>query len=163
MRFRLAALAIALVGFLAINYSGNEYGQRLILDQIDTPEEVGRGLSAEDTRLESELDMLSQMRTMIDTLDALGIRTNDAIELRERYRASVDHLERLRISYFMSQTIWRQTVMNMIWGILIVIFLLPLALVLDRRYPVGRIRTDEEVQPPFTGISGIDEETEFPE
>lgn len=163
MRFRLAALAIALVGFLAINYSGNEYGQRLILDQIDTPEEVGRGLSAEDTRLESEIDILSRMRTMIDTFDALGIRTNEAIELRERYRTSVDHLERLRVSYFMSQTIWRQTVMNMIWGILVVIFLLPLALVLDRRYPVGRIRTDEGVQTASTGTSGINEETEFPE
>ena len=163
MRFRLAALAIALVGFLAINYSGNEYGQRLILDQIDTPEEVGRELSAEDRRLEGEIELLSSMRAMIDTFDALGVQTIDAVEFRRKYRATVDHLERLRVSYFMSQTIWRQTVMNMLWGILVVIFLLPLALVLDRRYPVGRIRTDEGVQTASTGTSGIDEETEFPE
>ncbi len=163
MRFRLAALAVALLGFLVINYASNEYGQKLVLNQIDTPEEVGQGLSAEDMRLEGEIEMLSSMRAMIDTFDALGVQTIDAVEFRRKYRATMDHLERLRISYFMSQTIWRQTVMNLIWGIVVVIFLLPLALVLDQRYPVGRIRADEEIMIADSGTSDTDGKTEFPE
>ncbi len=163
MRFRLAALAVALLGFLAINYTSNEYGQKLVLNQIDTPEEVGQGLSAEDMRLEGEIEMLSSMRAMIDTFDALGVQTIDAVEFRRKYRATMDHLERLRISYFMSQTIWRQTVMNLIWGIVVVIFLLPLALVLDQRYPVGRIRADEEIMIADSGTSDTDGKTGFPE
>ena len=163
MRFRLAALAVALLGFLAINYTSNEYGQKLVLNQIDTPEEVGQGLSAEDIRLEGEIEMLSSMRAMIETFDALGVQTIDAVEFRRKYRATMDHLERLRISYFMSQTIWRQTVMNLIWGIVVVIFLLPLALVLDQRYPVGRIRADEEIMIADSGTSDTDGKTGFPE
>jgi len=163
MRFRLAALAVALFGFLAINYTSNEYGQKLVLNQIDTPEEVGQGLSAEDMRLEGEIEMLSSMRAMIDTFDALGVQTIDAVEFRRKYRATMDHLERLRISYFMSQTIWRQTVMNLIWGIVVVIFLLPLALVLNQRYPVGRIRADEEIMIADSGTSDTYGKTGFPE
>ncbi len=156
MRFRLAALAVALLGFLVINYTSNEYGQKLILNQIDNPEKVGQGLSVEDARLESELEMLVSMRALIDTFDALGIQTIDAAELRREYRASMDHLERLRISYFMSQTTWRQTVMNLIWGSIVVIFLLPLALVLDQRYPVGRIRADDGIMIVDSGTSDAD-------
>ena len=143
MRFRMATLAVALIGFLAINYAGNQYGQRLILEQINTPGEVGQGLSVEDTRLESELEVLSRMNAMIGTVDALGYGTAAAAEIRRDYRASVDHLERIRISYFLSQTIWRQTLWNLIWGVVVVLFFLPLALLLDQRYPVGPIRTDE--------------------
>ena len=157
MRFRLAALAVALLGFLAINYTSNEYGQKLIMNQVDNPDTVGQGLSVEDTRLEGELQLLTSMRAMIDTLDALGIQTTDAAELRREYRASVDHLQRLRISYFMSQTIWRQTVINLIWGSLAVIFLLPLALVLDQRYPVGRIRPDGGITIAESGTSDADQ------
>ncbi len=144
MRFRLVGLAVALIGFLVINYLGNQYGQSLILQQIDSPAEAGQGMTADDARLVGEIETLKRMRVMIDTLDALGVETVDNIELRQEYRASVDHLERLRMSYFLSQAIWRQTIRNMIWGIVVVIFLLPLALLLDQRYPVGRVRPGDE-------------------
>jgi hypothetical protein len=159
MRFRLIALALALIGFLVINHFGNQYGQNLILPRIDTPESVGQGMTAEDARLESEIDVLAKTRAMIDTLDALGVETVDAAELRREYRASVDHLSRLRMSYFLSQAIWRQTMGNMIWGVVVVIFLLPIAQVLDHRFPVGRLRTDEESETADPAPPRSDQET----
>jgi len=162
MRFRMVTLTIALIGFLVINHLGNQNGQRLILRQIDTPEEVGQGLSAEDSRLESEYEVLTRMRVLIDTLDALGVETVDAVELRRDYRATMDHVERLRMSYFLSQALWRQTIRNMIWGIIVVIFLLPLAVMLDQRYPVGRIRPDADQDDGDPGHPGTDPETAFP-
>jgi len=162
MRFRLITLTIALIGFLVINHLGNQYGQRLILRQIDAPEEAGQGLTVDDIRLESEIEMLTRMRTMIDTLDALGVETVDAVELRREYRASVDHLVRIRISYFLSQALWRQTIRNMIWGIIVVIFLLPLALILDQRYPVGRLKPGDQRGDGDSDFPGSDQETAQP-
>lgn len=161
MRYRLLSLAVMLAGFLAINYFFNETGQKLIMGQIDTPETAGIGLSIDDARLEAELKTLNQMKALVDTLEAHGINTESARNLRNANRAQIENIERLRISYFLSQSLWRQTVVNIIWAILATVILLPVGLVLDLRYPgsspVKRNIADEDPE------RGDDKGTSFDE
>ena len=134
MRFRLISTAITLAGFLAIDIFFNDRGQIRILGELDTPQEIGVGESPHDSRLAGEIEVLGRMRAMLDTLDALGVQVESAVNLRNEYRAHIDHLERLRISYFLSQVLWRQTLANLIWGVIAALLLLPAGGVLDRRY-----------------------------
>lgn len=138
MRFKLAALALTLAGFIAINQVINVDGQGRISGRLDEPGSVGEGLSEQDSRLESELDAIKQIWALVDSLDALGVNTDIAADLRRTNRSLVDQLERLRISYFLSQTLWRQTLMNLLWAIFSTVVLLPIALFLDERYPGAR-------------------------
>jgi len=133
MRFRLISVAVVLAGFLAINIFFNDRGQGRILGELDTPQEVGAGSSTHDPRLSGEIETLGRLRVMLDTLDALGVQVESAVNLRNEYRAHIDHLERLRISYFLSQVLWRQTLANLIWGVLAALALLPLGVLLDQR------------------------------
>ncbi len=139
MRFRLVATALTLAGFLVINIIFNNSGQVRILGELDTPQEIGIGVSRHDSRLTGEIATLGGMRALLDTLDALGVQVESAVNLRNEYRAYIDHLERLRISYFLSQILWRQTLANLIWGVLAALLLLPVGGVLDRRYRLQTI------------------------
>ncbi|GEM_PF-1654964 len=136
MRFRLISTAVILAGFLAINILFNDQGQNRILGELDTPARVGSGETTHDPRLAGEIETLGRMRAMLDTLDALGVQVESAVNLRNEYRAHIDHLERLRISYFLSQVLWRQTLANLIWGVVAALGLLPLGSVLDRRWQI---------------------------
>lgn len=138
MRFKLAALAVTLAGFIAINQVINVDGQGRISGRLDEPGSVGEGLSEQDARLEQQLDAIKQMWVLVDSLDALGVSTGIAADMRRTYRSYIDQLEGLRISYFLSQTLWRQTLMNLLWAIFSTVVLLPIALFLDERYPGAR-------------------------
>ena len=105
MRFRLVSTALVLAGFLAINLLCNDRGQSRILTDLDTPSEVGVGETTHDPRLAGEIEAMGSMRALLDTLDALGVQVDDAVNLRNSYRGFIDHLERLRISYFLSQVL----------------------------------------------------------
>jgi hypothetical protein len=157
MRFRLVATALVLAGFLAINLFYNDRGQSRILEDLDTPSEVGAGETGHDPRLAGEIETMGSLRVLLDTLDALGVQVESAVNLRNEYRANIDHLERLRISYFLSQVLWRQTLANLIWGVVAALLLLPLGGLLDRRWlfqpvPVSDLENEGEEESPAASI-----------
>jgi len=138
VRFRLIALAVTLGGFLVINYLGNERGQALILDPAGAWERVdGSGTMGSlvlATEAQTQIrQALVGARTMLDSLDSMGIRTGNSDDLREKNRAGLEKFEQLRMSYLVSQILWRQTLANLIWGVFSAAILLPVALFLDRR------------------------------
>jgi hypothetical protein len=138
MRYRLIALAVTLVGFLAINYVGNEQGQALILRPSDPVVETGEPGLAGSLRAATEAqaqirDALIETRTMLDSLESMGIRTDRAEDLRQKNRVGLERFEQLRMSGLISRILWRQTLVNMIWAVVCTTMLVPLALYLDRR------------------------------
>ncbi|MCK4771361.1 MAG: hypothetical protein KAT18_00460 [Candidatus Latescibacteria bacterium] len=138
MRYRLIALAVTLAGFLVINYSGNEKGQALILDPTVAGEGSGAAGGVESLKLAIQAQAqirqaLIEARAMLDTLDAIGIQTENSDDLREKNRAGLERFEQLRMSYLLSQILWRQTMINLVWAVFSTAILLPIALFLDRR------------------------------
>lgn len=138
MRFRLIGLAVTLAGFLVINYFGNERGQALILDPAGSGSQSDGGGRVESLQLAAEAQAqirqaLIGTRVMLDSLETMGIRTENADELRRENRAGIEKFEQLRMSYLVSQILWRQTLANLIWALFSTAILLPVALFLDRR------------------------------
>lgn len=138
MRYRLIALAVTLTGFLAINYYGNELGQARILGPVDAAGLTGGTVAEDNSRLETEAyalirQVLIGTRAMLDTLETMGVRTEHSADLREKNRASLERFEQLRMSYLLSQILWRQTLINLIWAVFGIAILLPGALLLDHR------------------------------
>ena len=138
MRYSLIALAVTLAGFLAINYYGNELGQARILGPVDAAGLTSGAVAEDNLRLETEAhtsirQALIGARAMLDTLDTMGIRTENTADLREKNRAGLERFEQLRMSYLLSQILWRQTLINLLWAVFGIALLLPVALVLDRR------------------------------
>jgi len=162
MRFRLITLAITLAGFLVINYLGNERGQALILS-LEVP-----GFSSDSTGEVESLQLateayaqieqaLAGTRAILDTLDAMGVRTGSAEELRRLNRAGMKKFEQLRMAFLLSQIVWRQTIANILWAVLTTAILLPSALMLDRRYPDRYKKPAGEAEPADSGYLSDDE------
>ena len=152
MRFRLITLAITLAGFLMINYLGNERGQALIL----SPEVPGFSSDsageADSLQLATEAyahigQALAGTRAILDTLDAMGVRTGSAEELRKWNRAGLMKFEQLRMAFLLSQIVWRQTIANLLWAVLTTVILLPAALMLDHQYPGRYKKSAGETEP----------------
>ncbi len=159
MRFRLITLAITLAGFLVINYLGNERGQALLL----SPEVPGFSSdSAGDVEnLQLATDAYAQIgqalagtRAMLDTLDAMGVRTGSAEELRQWNRAGLKKFEQLRMTFLLSQIVWHQTIANILWAVLTTAILLPAAIMLDRQYYGRHKKSAGETEPADSGYPG---------
>jgi len=160
MRYRLIALAVTLVGFLVVNYYGNELGQARILEPIDAAGLTGGAVAGENSRLETEAHALIRQvligtRAMLDTLETMGVRTENSTDLREKNRAGLERFEQLRMSYLLSQILWRQTLINLIWGVVSIAILLPVALHLDHR----SIDREASAEKPATGGAMSGDET----
>ena len=162
MRFRLITLAIMLAGFLVINYLGNERGQALILSpevpgfSSDSAGDVENLQLATDAYAQIE-QALAGTRAMLDTLDAMGVRTGSAEELRQWNRAGLKKFEQLRMAFLLSQIVWRQTIANILWAVLTTAILLPAALMLDRQYPGRHQKSAGEAEPADSGYLSDDE------
>jgi len=162
MRFRLITLAITLAGFLVINYLGNERGQALIL----SPEVPGfTSDSADEMKsLQQATEAYAQIgqalagtRAMLDTLEAMGVRTSSSDELRQWNRAGLEKFEQLRMAFLLSQIIWRQTIANLLWAVFTTAILFPAALLLDRQYPGRQQKSAGEPEPADSGPLSDDE------
>jgi hypothetical protein len=99
-------------------------------------------------------------RAMLDTLDAMGVRTISSEELRQWNRTGLEKFEQLRMSYLVSQILWRQTMANLLWAVLTTAILLPIALMLDRQYPGKRHKPENEMEPDDSGDS-VEPDTEM--
>jgi len=130
MHYRLIAIAVILAGFLAINYFTNEMGQREITDWTYTAEGPAQSASVAGTQMSEDLRAL---RAFEDTLSALELRTQTSIALRDLYRSQLERTQQLETSYLMRKTLWRQTLLNLLWGLFAAVFLIPLAVILDQR------------------------------
>ncbi len=131
MRYRLGALAVVLVGFLAINYFSNLEGQGALSRRIG--EGVGREPELMEERFQRELEGINLLEALVDTLDALGVQTEAGARLRQHYRHSMEELERLRTAEFLRATLWRQTLLHLVWAVIAAVGLLPLGTWLDSR------------------------------
>lgn len=129
MQYRLTALALMLAGFLAINYFINEWGQEMISQRRHLQDPAGQlEQGAADTRPV----FLQGIRAFEDTLNAINVSTGVAVAFRDLSRTWLAENERLLTADFLRQALWRQTLFNLFWGLLSVVFLLPIAMVLDR-------------------------------
>jgi hypothetical protein len=131
MRYRLSALALVLIGFLGINYTSNTLGQRALRERPLSVTDPSTG--AIDERYRREQEGIALLESLVDTLDALGVQTEAGARLRQHYRRSLEELERLRTVETLSRTLWQQTLLDVIWGVVAAVGLLPLGGWLDER------------------------------
>lgn len=130
MQYRLIAIALILAGFLAINYFTNEQGQQEITEWTGAQQAPGQAVSATEAQLSEDLKAL---RAFEDTLSTLDVRAETSLALKDLYRSQIEKTQQFRTSEFLRQSLWRQTLYNLLWGLFSAIFLLPLAMVLDQR------------------------------
>jgi hypothetical protein len=143
MRYRLGALAVALGGFLAINYFSNLEGQQALSRRIE--EEARRLPPVIEEQFQRELEGIRLLEALVDTLDALGVQTEAGARLRQHYRRSMGELERLRTAEFLRATLWRQTLLHLVWAVIAAVGLLPVGGWMDIR--TARRRESEPAAP----------------
>ena len=134
MRYRWMALGIILAGFLAITWFHNEASQSLLITQVADPEQELPASSATYGWLDTELRELRRMRALLDTMEAVGLRTELGAQFRAQNRASIEQMERLKMLTFLQDALWRQTLYNLIWAVFAAVGLLPVASLLDERH-----------------------------
>ncbi len=137
MRYRWIALGIILAGFVGITYVHTEVSQRQIIGQV-----AGEGEQLEPTSdtyawLDQELESLRRIRALLDTMDAAGFRTQVGESLRRENRSSLEQMERMKLLTFLQDSMWRQALYNIIWGVFGAAILLPAAAWLDHRKGSG--------------------------
>lgn len=137
MRYRWIALGIILAGFVGITYVHTEVSQRQIIGEVAGEVEQMEPTSDTYAWLDQELESLRRIRALLDTMDAVGFRTEIGETLRKENRSSLEQMERMKLLTFLQDTMWRQALYNIIWGVFGAAVLLPVASWLDRRNPSG--------------------------
>jgi len=138
MRYRWIALGIILAGFVGITYVHTEVSQRQIIGEVAGEVEQIEPTSDTYAWLDQELESLRRIRALLDTMDAVGFRTEIGETLRRENRSSLEQMERMKLLTFLQDTMWRQALYNIMWGVFGAAVLLPVASWLDRRDPSGR-------------------------
>ena len=130
MQYRLTATALILIGFLAINYVTNEQAQVQITGWTSSMYVLDQTASDPPRPL---LEDLRSLAAFEDSLNILEVRAETSMMLRNLYRNQIEKTQQLRTSEFLRNALWRQTLLDMLWGLLSAVFLLPIAMVLDQR------------------------------
>ena len=130
MQYRLTVVALILIGFMVINYFTNDRAQQQVTRWTDSMYNLDQQATAADTDM---LEELRAFKAFEDSLNALDVRAATSIALRNLYRAQFESTQQLRTAEFLRAALWRQTLLNLLWGLVSAVFLLPLAVVLDGR------------------------------
>ncbi|MFO7769407.1 MAG: hypothetical protein R6W82_10700 [bacterium] len=144
MRYRWIALGIILSGFVCITYVHTEISQQQIVGEVAGGAEEMGPTSDTYAWLDQELESLRRIRALLDTMDAVGFRTEIGETLRRENRSSLEQMERMKLLTFLQDSMWRQALYNIIWGVFGAAILLPLAAWLDTRRGSDGDDGDEE-------------------
>ena len=130
MQYRLTVVAVILIGFMVTNYFTNERAQQQVTSWTNSMYKLDQQATAADTDM---LEELRAFKAFEDSLNALDVRAATSIALRNLYRTQFESTQQLRTAEFLRAALWRQTLLNLLWGLFSAVFLLPLAAVLDGR------------------------------
>jgi len=130
MQYRLTVVAVILIGFMVINYLTNERSQRQVTTWTASMYNLDRQTTGPDSDV---LGDLRALKAFEDSLIALNVRAATSVALRDLYRTQFESTQELRTSEFLRRALWRQTILNLLWGLVSAVFLLPVAAVLDQR------------------------------